>query len=171
MNPQQRFWRALYELVSHAYFLEGYCQRSAVWERRTNVTLALTSTSSLGIWAVFKQYPLLWSGIIVGTQLVSATSKLLPFSSRVRAASACAHEYRLHLNWAEARWCEIADGLLTDAEISKARVDLQAKTAKSLKSHFPLGGLPDNPGLLEKAETRANQYLTHHYGEEQCDDQ
>lgn len=165
MHPQQRFWRALYELVSHGYFLEAYSQRSALWERRANVALAVTSTSSLGIWAVFKQFPLVWSGIIVLTHIVSTTSKFLPFSSRVRAASACAHEYRLHQNWAEARWCEIADGLLIEAEISKARADLQAKIAKTLKTHFPLSGLPDNPVLLEKAEQRAAQYLTHHYSE------
>lgn len=165
MKPQQRFWRTLYELVSHGYFLEGYSQRSALWERRANVALAITSTGSLGIWAVFKQFPLVWSGIIVLTHLVSATSKFLPFSTRVRAASACAHEYRLHQNWAEAKWCEIADGLLMEAEISKARVDLQARVAKTLKAHFPLGGLPDNPALLEKAELRASQYLTHHYSE------
>lgn len=166
MNPQQRFWRALYELVSHGYFLEGYSQRSALLERRTNAALAVTSTGSLGIWAVFKQFPLLWSGIIVVTHLIGATSRFLPFSARVRASSACAHEYRLHQNWAEAKWCEIADGTLTEAEISKARVDLQAKTAKTLKSHFPLGGLPDNPTLLEKAEQRADQYLRHHYGDD-----
>ncbi|WP_175712775.1 hypothetical protein [Burkholderia ambifaria] len=164
MNPQLRFWRALYELVSHGYFLETYCQRSALWERRTNTVLAVTSTGSLGIWAVFKQFPLLWSGIIVVTHMVGATSKYLPFSARVRAASACAHEYRTHQNWAEAKWCEIADGMLTETEISKARIDLQARVAKTLKAHFPLGGLPENPALLEQSERRANQYLTHHYG-------
>ena len=169
MNPQKRFWRSLYELVSHGYFLEAYCQRSALWERRTNTILAVTSTGSLGIWAVFKQFPLLWSGIIVVTHLIGATSKFLPFSARVRAASACAHEYRMHQNWAEAKWCEIADGMLTEAEISKARVDLQTRTAKTLKAHFPLGGLPENSVLLDQAEHRANQYLTHHYGNEDAE--
>jgi len=166
MTPHQRFWRALYELVSHGYFLEGYSQRSALFERRTNVVLALTSTGSLGIWAVFKQYPLVWSGIIVATHIVGATSRFLPFSSRVRAASACGHEFRLHQNWAETKWCEIADGLLTEMEISKARVDLLARTAKTLKVHFPLGGLPDNEAVLAKAEQRADQYLRHHYGDD-----
>lgn len=138
-------------------------------DRRTNAILAITSTGSLGIWAVLKQYPMVWSAIIVTTQLVGATSKFLPFSARVRAASACAHEYRVHQNWAEAKWCEIADGLLTASEISKARVDLQTRIAKTLKSHFPLGGLPDNSALLDQAELRADQYLRHHYGEESDD--
>ena len=75
----------------------------------------------------------------------------------------------MHQNWAEAKWCEIADGMLTEAEISKARVDLQTRTAKTLKAHFPLGGLPENSVLLDQAEHRANQYLTHHYGNEDAE--
>ncbi|AKC71216.1 hypothetical protein [Pandoraea oxalativorans] len=161
---QQRFWRALYELIVHGYFLDAYCQESIVKERRTNVVLAVASSASLGIWAIFKQFPLIWSGIIVATQIVSATSKFLPFSARVKSASACAHEYKSIQNWAERKWCEIADGLLTDVEISKARADLQERVSKALKAHFPHGGLPDNPQLLQKGEERAFQYLNHHYG-------
>lgn len=169
VNPQQRFWSILYELVAHGYFLEAYCQRSANLERQTNAVLAIASGGSLGIWAVFKQYPLLWSAIIVLTQVVGATSKFLPFADRVRAASASTHDYRQIQNWAEAKWCDIADGELTEAEISKARVELQTRTAKVLKAHFPRGGLPDNRKLFDQAESRADQYLRHHYGEEKND--
>ena len=164
MSPQARFWSALYELVYDGYLLEAHCQRSASIERWLNAVLAVTSTTSLGIWAVFKSYPEVWAGIIVATQIVTATSKHAPFLKRVLASSACAHEYRQIQNWGEARWCEMVDGQLTDSQINAARIDLQTKTAKADKTHFPLGGLPEITQLSEKATTQAEQYLTLHYG-------
>lgn len=164
MNPQIRFWAALYELVFHGLLLHAHCQAAAKTDRNVIAILAVTSTASLGIWAVFKSNPQLWACIIVVTQIVSAISRYLPWSSRLKASAACVHDFREVQNWAEARWCEILDGELTDVQINKARVELQTKTAKAMKAHFPLDGLPVNKTLNDFATTQAEQYLATHYG-------
>ena len=117
MLPQQRYWTTFYELVFHGYLLQEQCQRTADIDRKVKAGLAIASTASLGIWAVFKAYPELWAAIIVGTQIVSATSKYLPDSSRLKASSSCVHEYREIQNWAESIWCDIVDGEISDAQI------------------------------------------------------
>lgn len=165
-SPQTRYWNSLFELVFHSYLLQEHCQDAANIDRWVKAFLAITSTTSLGIWAVFKAYPQLWAAIIVTTQIVSAMSKQLPFSARLKASSACVHEYREILNWAEAKWCEIIDGELTDQQINKARSDMQARTAKALKAHFPLDGLPRNDKFNQRAVNQAEQYLQTQYGEQ-----
>ena len=164
MNPQLRFWKSFYELVFHGYLLQGHCQTAAATDRKVKAFLAITSTTSLGIWAVFKAYPELWAAIIVLTQIVSATSKYLHFGARLKASAACVHDFREIQNWAEAKWCEIIDGELTDAQINKARTELQGRTARMLKTHFPLDGLPVDENLNTAATDQAGLYLTTHYG-------
>ncbi|MDH0342045.1 hypothetical protein [Chromobacterium haemolyticum] len=115
---------------------------------------------------MFKQYPEVWSCIIVFTQIATSVSKYLPYTARVKGASASAHEYRQHQIWAEGIWCQIESGELTVSQINKARLDLKAKTSKTLKAHFPHGDLPEAPALMDKALTQSYQYLQSHFGEE-----
>lgn len=165
MTPANRFWNTMYELIYHGFLLELHCQRAAQVNSWVNGGLAVTSTTSLGIWAVFKAYPTLWALIIVLTQIVTAISKYFPYATRLKASGSCVHDYREIRNWAEARWCEILDGGLTDTQINKARVELQNRTAKSLKSHFPLGGLPLKPAFEVLATDQTLRYLATQYGE------
>lgn len=165
MSAPSRYWNSFYELVVHGYLLQAHCQRAAEIERKVKVFLAVTSTTSLGIWAVFKVYPSVWAAIIVFTQVVSATAKYLPYSARLKASAGCAHDYRDIQNWAEAKWCDIADGQLTEQQINKLRVELQAKTANTERKHFPLEGLPRDAALTETATAEAERYLANHFGE------
>ncbi len=166
MNPQQRYWNTLEELIFHGYVLQAHCQAAGSVDRKVKAFLAVASSTSLGIWAVFKAYPLLWAGIIVATQIVTATSKFLPYTGRLKAAGACAHDFREIQNWAESKWCEMVDGELTVPQINKARADLQAKTARALKTHFPLDGLPSRVKITELASELAKLYLMTNYGDQ-----
>lgn len=165
MSAPNRYWNTFFELVVHGYLLQAHTQRNADVDRKVKICLAVASTTSLGIWAVLKVFPTLWAAIIVFTQVVSATAKYLPYSARLKASAACAHDYRDIQNWAEAKWCEIVDGQLTEAQINKFRVELQTKTANVERKHFPLEGLPREAALSEAATTEAEQYLKNHFGE------
>lgn len=165
MSAPSRYWNSFYELVVHGYLLQAHCQRAADIDRKVKVCLAVTSSTSLGIWAVFKVYPSIWAAIIVATQIVSATAKYLPYSARLKASAGCAHDYRDIQNWAEAKWCDIADGQLTEQQINKLRVELQTKTANTERKHFPLEGLPRDAALAEAATVEAERYLANHFGE------
>lgn len=164
MSAPNRYWNSFFELVVHGYLLQAHCRRAADIDRKVKVVLAVTSTTSLGIWAIFKVYPNVWAAIIVVTQIVSATAKYLPYSARLKASAGCAHDYRDIQNWAEAKWCDIADGQLTEPQIYKLRVELQARTATTEKKHFPLEGLPRDSALAEAATAEAERYLANHFG-------
>jgi hypothetical protein len=165
MSAPTRFWNTFYELVAHGYLLQAHCTRAADIDRRVKIFLAVTSTTSLGIWAVFKVYPNFWAAIIVITQIVSATAKYLPYSSRLKASAGCAHDYRDIQNWAEGKWCDIVEGQLTEVQINKLRVELKARTATVERKHFPLDGLPRDAALTEAATIEAERYIANHFGD------
>ena len=73
MNVQERFWCEMYHLKGHTCYLELYLARTEKIDRAVNIAIAITSTSSLGMWAFFKQFDKLWAGLIVMSQLVAMT--------------------------------------------------------------------------------------------------
>lgn len=60
----------------------------------------------------------------------------------------------------------MVDGELTDLQITKARTELQSKTARALKAHFPLDGLPSDAKLTDQATEHAGLYLVNNSGAE-----
>lgn len=75
MGPQDRYWSSLHELVFHGYLLHAHCQVAADTDRKFKAIVAITSSTSLGIWAVFKSYPLLWATITLASFRQSPRSR------------------------------------------------------------------------------------------------
>ena len=163
MSPAERYWKSMYELIVHGYLYEIHSQRSAKIDLVVKASLALTSTSSLGLWAALKAYPGIWASIIVVTQVITAVSKYFPFSKRLKACGTCSHSYNEIQIWAEAKWADIVDGELNNAQINKARTELKTKIAKAEKASFPFEGLPSNDKFMESAVELTHQYMDTHF--------
>lgn len=163
MASENRLWVALYELIFQGYLLEAHTRNAAELDRTFKAVIAITSTASLGIWAVFKVYPAVWAAVIVFTQIISATSKFLPYATRNKAAAGCRNEFQLIQAWAESKWLEVVDGKLTDGQITKLRTDLQKRALDAVHRHFPLDSLPENKKFVEYATNQAEQYMKLHF--------
>src|SRR5438105_8755933 len=164
MNAQERFWREMYQLKVHACYLELYLAKTESVDRWVNFGIAITSTGSLGMWAFLKEYDKVWAGIIVLSQLLSVAKSFLPYKLRVKALASCVHEYEEHMVWAEGTWFDVAEGKLTEQEITSLRTQLQKRTLKTMRECFPASALPENQVLLKKATARADVYFNAFYG-------
>ncbi|MDR5759403.1 hypothetical protein [Caballeronia sp. LZ035] len=163
MSAKQRFWRELFELKVHTDYIAGYridCEKK---ERILNILLALLSTSSLGIWAVFKAYPAIWAAIIVVTQIISAVSKYLPYHLRAKGLSSAVHEFDDHFIWAEGKWTEISSRPENDPGFDKSRKELQLRKAKTMKTHFA-SSLPVRQDIMDRAEASGSAFFQNFYG-------
>ena len=86
------------------------CNRSDLWLK---MILAIVSSVSIGAWAVWKQYPLIWAGIIAASQVVAAVNPLLPFKKRRKAVNELASQLRLQFVEWEAAFNQIREGDFT----------------------------------------------------------
>ena len=58
---QNQYFKQLTQTKEHIFYVLEYIENCELWNWRINVFLALTSTASIGAWAVWQEFKLLWS--------------------------------------------------------------------------------------------------------------
>lgn len=161
--PQERFWKELYQLKVHINYIEAHVFEAERYDRTMKILMAITSSASIGAWAVWKEFSLLWASIIAVSQVVSAVSPHLPFKERLKAYSSMLHEFEELFIQAESKWYEIASGKMEEDEINKSRTNIRLQKQKIMKKHLASIIIPDNQKKAEKAENLALNYFSTFY--------
>jgi hypothetical protein len=162
---QSQYWVELQELKAHAYYLEFYQLRSESFERWIGLILAILSSSSIGGWAIWKEYAFFWGVLIMISQVVSVVYRFLPFKARIKPLSMAGIELSLLADDAEKSWFEVASGVLTEREINDKRFALRKKKSAIMKTAFAGMVMPENRRLMEKAEAQMRKHFKSHYSE------
>ncbi|WLH88604.1 hypothetical protein PSH87_18405 [Pseudomonas sp. FP453] len=160
---QFQYWKEMQELKVHAYYLEFYqieCENS---ERLISVFLAITSSASIGAWAIWKNAAMLWGGVIAASQVLSVVHQFLPFRARIKPLGVAAIELFLLSEEAEQGWYEVSEGLLKGKEVHDKRMELRRKKSAIMKAAFPGGTIPVKSKLLDKAEEKSASYFNNYY--------
>lgn len=161
---QDRYWKELYQLRVHVYYLGLYFEQSEKLEKGINAFLAITSSSSICGWAIWNKYSFVWALIIAISQLITAVKQFLPFKKRMKAISSLLRDLEELLNFAEMRWFDVAEGRLTNEEINRLQFEIRKKKNKLLHKHLSHQSLPEKKKLFNKAKEMAQTYVTNFYG-------
>jgi hypothetical protein len=159
---QNQYWKELYQLKTHIGFIERQLEKSEGIDRFFKIFLAITSSSSIGAWAIWNEHSWLWASIIAFSQVITAITPFLPYKGRIKAYSSLLHELEELMIRGEFKWHSISDGQLTPTEINKARFEIRAAKQKSLKKYVSTT-IPTDGKLHEQAEKSASVYLTNFY--------
>jgi len=162
---QMQYWVELQNLRAHVFYLELYQVRSESIERCIAIILAVASSGSIAGWVIWKEYAFAWGTFIALSQFVSAVYRFLPFKARIKPLSTAAVELSILADDAERRWFDVAQGAMTEREINEARFDIRKKKLGAMAAAFSGMVLPDNIGLMQKAESQMRLYFTTHYPE------
>ena len=162
---QSQYWTELLELRTHAYYLELYqikCERIELW---ISIILAVTSSASIGAWAIWKDAGMVWGGIIAASQVLSVVYQFLPFKARIKPLGVASIELFMLADEAEDGWYAVSQSGLQGKEVHAKRMDLRRKKAIIMKAAFPGGTIPVNSKLLKEAEEKRVQYFANYYPE------
>jgi hypothetical protein len=160
---QEHYWKEFYRLKVHVIYLELQLGRTEAIDRGLKIFLAVTSSASIGAWAIWKELTVLWAILIAGTQVINAIRQYLPYKDRLRCISGLINELEELVLTVEAKWLDMANGDLTDAEIRKALSNLRTLRQRAFKKHFPDKVLPEDNGLFAQAEGKAQAYFQNFY--------
>ena len=163
---QDHYWKELYRLKVHVIYVESLLAETEAWDRRIKVFSAITSSASIGAWAIWKDYAAVWGSIIAISQVLNAIRQYFPYKDRLRCYSGLRLELEEILLGVEARWLEIASGECTEMAIRKALAEMRAKRHRAFKIHLPKTTIPDDGPLFRQAEDRALAYFQNFYFEE-----
>ncbi|MDO8769454.1 MAG: hypothetical protein Q7K57_12270 [Burkholderiaceae bacterium] len=168
---QQRYWTQLKHLKTHVYYTHFYAIRTDAVDKGVNIFLALTSTSSIAAWAVFKEYAMLWAGIIALAQVITAVKPFLPFRQRLKGLVALGDALQTIGLESEKGWYNVSEGKWSDELIHEKIIELAAKINKAEQKCLAGVVLPHKKKILKLAEAEADKYLTMHYHGEQDEHQ
>ena len=139
--------------------------RLARWVRGVELVRAVASSGSIAAWAWWREYPLLWGGIIAGAQVLDATKHVFPFARIHRASSDLTISLELLFIDAQLEWEKIHSGRVPEATIMDRCAKLRRLQLEAERKHFPEGFEPD-PALIELATQEARAYFLLNYAEE-----
>jgi len=132
-------------------------------DRNVNIFLALASSGSIAAWAVWKDYPFLWSSIIAFSQVIMAIKPFFPYHKVTKELnSRCLKMELLNIEY-ERLWNKIQRGKLTDDNIEQYYFDFNKTYAEILS--FPDDLVFETSIEIEaKANARMKNFLKTFYG-------
>ncbi len=160
---QLQYWKEFWRLKVQSSYIELQLERTEDIDRSVKMVLALTSSASIGGWVIWKEFAPVWAAIIAVSQVLNAIRQYLPYKDRLRPLAGLLADLEDLVLQVEDKWLQIAAGSLTEEDIRKSLMDLRSKKMKSYKKHFPNSALPDNKGLLNRAESKTSDYFSHLY--------
>lgn len=132
-------------------------------DRNVNIFLALASSGSIAAWAVWKEYPLLWSSIIALSQVVMTIKPYFPYHKVIKELNSRCLKLNLLNIETERIWNKIQRGKLTDDNIEQYYYDYNKTYAELL--NFPDDLVFVTSREIEaKAEDKLKNYLKSFYG-------
>ena len=160
---QQKYWKEIYQLKVHVNYLELYLEKTDFLDRALSIFLAITSSSSIAGWVIWKENAFFWAFIIAAGQVITAIKNFLPYKNRLKYLDGLLHEME-DLSWyAEKKWFDVSEGKLSIEEINELQFDIRKKKNKALKKHFSGNTLPIKKHLLKQAEETTKIYFNNFY--------
>jgi len=168
---QEHYWKEFYRLKVHINYVEQMLSKTENLDRGIKMFSAIASSTSIGAWVIWKDYSIVWGGIIAASQVLSAVRQYLPYKDRLRCYAALLIELEEIQLGVESRWIEIAKGECTEATIRKSLSDLRLKRHLAFKKHLQTTTVPDDGPLFQEAERRAVAYSQNFYTQEENHEQ
>lgn len=152
------YWKQLQQLKAASVCIRLYRNQLAWRVRAVEVVKAVASSGSIAGWVVFREYPFLWSSIIVAAQLLDALKNVFPFARNHKSASDLTVAMELLWIDAEEEWESIYSGQLSEDKIIKRRTQLRKLQLDAERKYFPEGFQPSEK-LVKLATDEASTYF------------
>jgi hypothetical protein len=134
---QERYWRRLTDKRYRLFYISEYYDQCVRLQRIINIFLAVTSSGAIAAWAIWKDLPVLWAGVIAVSQVITAIRPYLPYEKRIEGIYDILIQLTAICNEVEAKWFYVSNGSLTEEEINnlyygfeKRWSDIEAKGLK-----------------------------------------
>jgi hypothetical protein len=160
-NPRRQpdlYWRQLGQLKAASICIRLYRNRLARWVRAVELIKAVCSGGAIAGWVVWKDFPLVWSGIIADAQFLDAIKHVFPFARLHKAASDLTVALELLCIEAEAEWESIYAGQVANQVITDRRARLARVAMEAQHKHFPEGFEPSAKQIKVAISIAATYY-------------
>jgi hypothetical protein len=135
------------------------CSREADrYGRLTSAFLALASTSSVAAWAIWKEHPAIWGGIIGISQVMQVVKPYISIIGSDKDLLEMSFEYeQLFLEY-EQLWYAVCSGSIADPAVTERIAELHKKSLDIERAHKNVHA-PRRQRLIDKVYTDTEKFL------------
>lgn len=163
MGLNDRIWATFCNMKYKGFLLELLVSKYQKLDRNVNIFLAIASSGSIAVWAVWQQYPLIWSSIIALSQIITVIKPYFPYSKITKELNSRYNKIDLLNVEFEKFWSKIQRGKLKEDMIEQLYFDHTRTYAELLK--FPDDIIFDtSKGIEMQGNQKMNNYLKTHFG-------
>lgn len=160
---QQTYWNQLVLVKVVSCYVRRYRDEQTRWIKYTGLFKAAVTSSTIGAWAVWKEYAFVWGVFLAVAQVLDAAKDYLPQTKHMRAASDFVAAIEGIFIEARYDWFSVYSGKFPPDEIMAKWKNLAKMLNDAESKHFP-DGLPENKGRQALAEADASTYFQTTYG-------
>jgi hypothetical protein len=89
---REQIWALLCDIKYKSYLSSILVYKYQRWDRNVNLYVAIASSSSVASWIIWSKYQLVWSTIIVISQLLTVIKPHIPFFKYVKELNQCSQK-------------------------------------------------------------------------------
>ncbi|MGI1669985.1 MAG: hypothetical protein K6L74_06615 [Neptuniibacter sp.] len=163
---QKNYWTEMGQLKLHTLYLSALLKEAEDREKSMNVFLAIASSSSIGAWAVWDKYTLVFAFIIALSQLLYTVKAFLPFRKRETRLPSMIIELQSLFLTMENQWFSVSEGKLSEEQIHKLHHQIKVKKQSIFNKYSRLVSIPEMRHkiiLLASAQRDAKQFFDTNY--------
>ena len=160
---QSRYWKYMVQLKAWILYIDLYSDHSYKWDKRINIYLAITSSSSIAAWAIWSQCGFLWGFLIALSQVITAIKPHLPFAKRLESLGKITNQLQVLFNKADYDWYKVSNGELTEAQINDLLYARKKQYAETVGKALEADPLPENEQFRELADAKTDTFFQDTY--------
>lgn len=160
---QERYWKKLTDKRYRLIYINEYYDQSVWLQRMINIFLAITSSGAIAAWAVWKEYPVLWAGIIATAQVLTAIKPYLPFEKRIEGIYEMMMQMTLICNEVESKWYYVANGSLSEEDINDLYYKYEKRWSEIETKYLKGDSIPADARIAHIANAKKERYFQNQF--------
>jgi hypothetical protein len=160
---QERYWNKMTDKRYRVYYISEYYDRCVRVLRIINIFLAVTSSGAIAAWVIWKEFPVIWAGVIALSQVITAVKPYLPFEKRIEGMNEIINQFSVICNEMEAKWLYVSKGSLTEEEINDLYYDFEKRWADVEATSLKGDSIPINDKIATIANEKKDQYYDNQF--------
>ncbi len=160
---QLRYWKYMVQIKAWLFYIDEYTDDSYKWDKRINIFLAITSSSSIAAWAIWSKYSFIWGILIALSQVVTAIKPQLAFNKKIESLSKISNLLHGLFNKADYNWYRVSNGELTEAQINDLLFELKEQYANTIGKILESDPIPVNEHFRAISDAKTEKYFQDTY--------
>lgn len=160
---QEKYWKYMVQIKAWIFYLDVYTEDSYRWDRIINIVLAIASSSSIAVWAIWQKYSFIWSIIIAISQVLTTIKGFLPYSKRLKMLVPFMEDLKFLYNKIEYNWFKVASGDLSEDEINELLYSFKDEFANIENKNLKEETLLEKDNFREIADRKNDAYFANNF--------